>query len=140
MHGRFRAVALSAVCLLGFTGCGYFGDEHSDRAVAQKVLAASGPSMLPNYAALSADGWLDLSKMLYQQGKYVESIGAAQTALNMKPDYAEAFNNIGAAYGALRMWDPAIQADQQAVRLKPGLQLARNNLAWALTQKTLAKR
>jgi hypothetical protein len=40
----------------------------------------------------------------------------------------------------MRLWDPAIQADRQAVRLQPGLQLARNNLAWALQQKSLEKR
>lgn len=140
MQRSFRSLALSALCLLGLTGCGYFREEHSDRAIAQRAAAAEAPSGRPNYPALTADQWLDLSKTLYQQGKYVESIGAAQTGLYLKPDYAEAYNNIGAAYGALRMWDPAILADQQAARLKPGLQLARNNLAWALTQKLLAKR
>jgi tetratricopeptide (TPR) repeat protein len=77
---------------------------------------------------------------LYQEGKYLESVGAAQTAIYLRPDFAEAYNNIGAAYAALHLWDPAIQADQQAVRLNPSLQLARNNLAWALTQKSVEKR
>ena len=70
----------------------------------------------------------------------MESIGAAYTALSLKPQYAEAYNNIGAAYAALRLWDQAILADQMAVHLDPSLQLARNNLAWAQSQKTLEKR
>ena len=68
---------------------------------------------------------------------YLEAIGAAQTALYLKPDYAEAYNNIGAAYASLRIWDPAIQAAQQALRLRPDFPLAKNNLAWALAQKRL---
>jgi len=38
------------------------------------------------------------------------------------------------------LWDPAIQASQQALRLKPDFQLARNNLAWAMSQKQLGGR
>lgn len=126
-----RSAALVPIVLLGLTSCGFFSDEHSDRSAAVAV---------QNYSRLTASEWLSLSQTLYQQGKYLESIGAARTALSLKPDYAEAYNNIGAAYAALRLWDPAIEADQQAVRLNPALQLARNNLAWALSQKNLEKR
>ena len=40
----------------------------------------------------------------------------AQEALRRKPDYPEAYNNIAAAYEAMSMWDPAIEAAQQALR------------------------
>jgi tetratricopeptide (TPR) repeat protein len=101
-------------------------------------MATQAPSAgIQNYPAFTAGQWLNLSRSLYQEGKYLESIGAAQTALRVKPDYAEAYNNIGAAYASLRLWDPAIQADQQALQLEPAMQLARNNLAWAVRQKAL---
>jgi tetratricopeptide (TPR) repeat protein len=83
------------------------------------------------------DALLNLSLLLYQQGRYQECIAAAQKALQLKPDYAEAYNNIAAAYQALHQWDQAIAAAQQALRIKPDFQLARNNLAWSLSQKSL---
>ena len=33
------------------------------------------------------------------------------------------------------MWDDGIRAAEEAVRLKPDFQLAKNNLAWAQSQK-----
>ena len=83
------------------------------------------------------DGLLNISLLLYQQGRYQECIAAAQKALRLKPDYAEAYNNIAAAYQAMHEWDQAIAAAQQALRIKPDFQLARNNLAWAQSQKQL---
>ena len=83
------------------------------------------------------EGLLNISLMLYQQGRYQECIAAAQKALQVKPDYAEAYNNIAAAYQAMHQWDQAIAAAQQALRIKPDFQLARNNLAWSESQKRL---
>jgi tetratricopeptide (TPR) repeat protein len=140
MRGAFEKMALGLSCFLGLTACGSLGDAHGDHAASKTAPAQVASAGVQNYPALTIDQWLGLSRSLYQEGKYVESIGAAQTVLYMKPDYAEAYNNIGAAYAALRMWDPAIEADQQAVRLNPGMQLARNNLAWAITQKSIDKR
>ena len=84
---------------------------------------------------MTAEQWLNLSVSYYKQQKYLESIAAAQTAAYLRPDYPEAYNNIGAAYGALHMWDPAIQADLLALRYRPDFPLARNNLTWAMEQK-----
>jgi tetratricopeptide (TPR) repeat protein len=122
------------------TACGFFSDKHREDAAPSRPPVAASTPVVPNYSALTADQWLNLSRALYQDGKYLESIGAAQTALHLKPDFALAYNNIGAAYGALHLWDPAIQNDREAIRLEPGMQLARNNLNWALAQKALEKR
>ena len=132
-----RNLAICLFCFLGLAGCGFFGEENSEAPASKR---AAPMAAARNYPAFNAEQWVNLSRALYSEGKYLESIGAAQTALHLKPDYAEAYNNIGAAYAAIRLWDPAIRADQQAVRLQPGLQLARNNLAWALQQKSLEKR
>ncbi len=78
---------------------------------------------------------LDKSLALYQQGKFEESITAAREALKSLPEYAEAWNNIGAAYNSMSRWDEAIGACQEAIRLKPDFALAKNNLAWAVSQK-----
>ena len=70
-------------------------------------------------------------------GKYEECIATARKALSLQPDYAEAYNNIAAAYIALGRWDEGIRAATQAVRLKPDFALAQKNLqrAMALKQK-----
>jgi dolichol-phosphate mannosyltransferase len=144
MSRTARNAAFGLLCFLVLTACGFFGNELKEQAsskspTAQVSTSAQVSSGSPDYSALTATQWLNLSRTLYQQGKYLETIGAAQTALRLKPDFAEAYNNIGAAYAALRVWDAAIQADQLAVQLDPGMQLARNNLAWAIAQKNLEK-
>jgi dolichol-phosphate mannosyltransferase len=141
MSRTARNTALGLFCFLALTACGFFSNNLSTQAASKSGSAqAQASAATPNYSTLTATQWLNLSRAYYLDGKYLEAIGAAQTALHLKPDFAEAYNNIGAAYAAMRLWDPAIQADQQAVQLQPTMQLARNNLAWALTQKTLEKR
>ena len=53
----------------------------------------------------------------------------------INPVYAEAWNNLGACYNSISEWDKGIAAEQQAIRLKPDFQLAKNNLAWGQDQK-----
>jgi protein O-mannosyl-transferase len=90
---------------------------------------------VPAPAPVTADDYLNLSLSLYRQGKYADCITAAQKALKIRPDYAEAWNNIGAAWNSMSQWDQGIGAARQAIRLKPDFQLAKNNLAWAESQK-----
>ncbi len=82
-------------------------------------------------AAPTAQKYLDLSLQYYQTGKYQQCIDAATQAIRLKPDYAEAYNNIGSAYNLLQQYDKAIAALKKAIALKPGFQLAKNNLTQA---------
>ena len=41
---------------------------------------------------------------------------------------------------ALHRWDEAIAAAEKAIALKPDFQLAKNNLAWSISQKKLGVR
>src|SRR5205823_12135477 len=74
---------------------------------------------------------LALSLQTYNAGKFEESIVAAQAALSLKPDYAEAWNNICAANNKLGRFEEASKACEEALRLKPDFELARNNLQYA---------
>ena len=79
----------------------------------------------------SPEQYLDLSLQKYNEGNFEESLAAAQSALSLKPDYAEAFNNVCSACNKLGRYQEAIQACGEALRIKPDFDLARNNLQWA---------
>jgi tetratricopeptide (TPR) repeat protein len=83
----------------------------------------------------SAENYLELSLAYYTAGNYPLCIRAAKEALKLKKDYAEAWNNIGAAYGQLHQWDEEIIACKEALHINPAFELAKNNLNWALQHK-----
>jgi len=101
--------------------------------VREKLGAARVPP-----ANRTAEDWLEASLLDNRAGNYEKSIADARAALRLRPDYAEAYNNIAAACASLGQWDNAIAAATKAVRLKPGFQLAKNNLAWAESEKARA--
>jgi tetratricopeptide (TPR) repeat protein len=78
---------------------------------------------------------LDLSLRYYEAGQFTNCIDAALEALKLKSDYGPAYINICAAYNGLKQWDRAIEAGEKAVRLNPNNPLAKNNLAWAKSEK-----
>jgi Flp pilus assembly protein TadD len=78
-----------------------------------------------------AEFYLDLSLRLYREQRYVESIVACRLALALRPNYAEAWNNIGAADNKLHRFEEAAAACEQALQAKPDFELARNNLKYA---------
>ncbi|MCW3125434.1 MAG: tetratricopeptide repeat protein [Bacteroidetes bacterium] len=77
------------------------------------------------------DNYLSLSLLYYQAGDYQGCIDAAKKALEIKPDFAPAYNNIGSAYNILKQYQPAKDALLKAVEYDPSSQLAKNNLAVA---------
>jgi tetratricopeptide (TPR) repeat protein len=80
-----------------------------------------------------ANKYIDLSLGYYQKGDYTGSIRAAEKALKIKPNFAEAYNNIGSSYIALKEYNKAIPASQKAIELIPDFTNAKNNLQLALT-------
>ena len=77
------------------------------------------------------ESYLTLSLERYREGRYGESIAAARAALALSRGYAEAWNNIGAAYNKLGQYEKGAAACEEALRLKPDYALARNNLQYA---------
>ena len=82
----------------------------------------------------TAEYFLARSLAEFQMRRYRECIASARRALQIRPQYAEAWNNIGAAHNALREWSEGIAASEAALRINPSLQIARNNLAFARQQ------
>ena len=77
------------------------------------------------------ESYLARSLQLYRDERYAEAIAACRAALELRPNYAEAWNNIGAAYNKLGCYEEAAAACEQALRYKPDFELARNNLRFA---------
>ena len=99
--------------------------------------APTASSAAPSAAAAPPD-LLTLSVRFYQEKRYVEAIAAAKTIVAQNPNSAEAYNNLGVSYAGLQQWDEAIKNLQEAIRLRPDFQLARNSLAWILQEKQKA--
>ena len=116
--------------------------SHSRAAEAKQLLTSAltlSPSDIvahdlfkeSNSAEKTPESCLTSSLYYYLQARYGDSITAANEALQMRPDYAEAWNNICAANNKLGRFDEALKACEQALRLKPDFDLARNNLRCA---------
>lgn len=79
----------------------------------------------------TAENYLNLSLQLYRNNDFEGCIRACEKALELKPDYADAWNNICSAHNAMEQWQLGIEACEKALALRPDYQLARNNLNWA---------
>ena len=98
---------------------------------ARDLLAQANGQTQSRLAAQTPESYLTLSLQLYRDERYAESIVACRAALALRPNYAEAWNNIGAAYNKLGRYDEAAAACEQALLYKPDFELARNNLQYA---------
>jgi len=72
--------------------------------------------------------YLDLSLKYFKSRKFKKCILAAEKALELRPEYAEAFNNIGIAHFYLKNYQKSIDAYNAALNHKPDYTLAQNNL------------
>jgi Flp pilus assembly protein TadD len=113
------------------------------RALLQAALKLSPTDMTARDLLKKADAdgtvqtpelYVAASLEYYRQERYAETIAACQMALQLKPDYAEAWNNICAANNKLGHYEEAVVACEQALRYKPDFELARNNLQYAKQQ------
>lgn len=98
---------------------------------ARELLARTDGQTITEPAVQTPESYLALSLQLYREERYVESIAASRHALDLRPGYAEAWNNIGAAYNQLGRYEEAAAACEQALRYKADFELARNNLQYA---------
>ena len=82
-----------------------------------------------------AEEYLNLSLLYYNNGQFIECIEACKKSIELKPDYALAYNNLCSAYNALKEWDKAIEACEKAVKIDPDFQRASNNMKLAIDNK-----
>ncbi len=93
------------------------------------------PSVKPNTKSKnSPEDLLNLSLAFYKAGMYEKCIQACRQAIELKPDYADAYSNIAAAYNQLKRWEDGAAAAKKALEIEPDHALAKGNLKWALTK------
>jgi tetratricopeptide (TPR) repeat protein len=124
---------------LGLWEDGAHAAQEALRLQPDNKLAANNLAWARLNQEATPESCLNQSIVYYQQGKFDESIRAARMALTLRPLYADAWNNIAAAYNAMSQFDQGIHAAEEALRLKPGSQLALNNLAWARERQAKQK-
>jgi tetratricopeptide (TPR) repeat protein len=86
------------------------------------------------------ENYLDLSLNYYNKGLYDKSVEACKQAIKLKPNYADAYSNMGAAYNMMKQWDKGIEACTKALELQPDHKLAQGNLNWAKDEKAKLKK
>ncbi len=64
----------------------------------------------------------------FHRGAHEAAMRAFEKAVELDPEYADAYNNLGLTYTELHRSDHAVQAFQQALKLKPDLVEANHNL------------
>ena len=69
---------------------------------------------------------------LKDQGRLDEAVAAYRRALELKPDFAEAHNNLGGVLRCQGSFEAAVACYRRAVQLRPGYAEAHHNLAIAL--------
>lgn len=94
-----------------------------------EVEGKPAPTPTPETNEVKAQRLLQRSFALYKRGSYNEAIAAGRDALRQRPDYADAWNNIGAAYNQLGQYPDAVAAFREALRLRPNFGLAQRNLS-----------
>jgi tetratricopeptide (TPR) repeat protein len=82
------------------------------------------------------ENYLNLSLISYQENDFRGCIKYAAQSLKLKPDYSEAYNNIGSAYSMMAKFDSAEIALKQAIHIRPDYPLAINNIRLAEKRKS----
>ncbi|HYN83449.1 MAG TPA: tetratricopeptide repeat protein [Gemmatimonadaceae bacterium] len=71
----------------------------------------------------------------YKTKEYDKAEQSFRKSIEIAPDNAVGYNNLGSALNDQKKWDEAIIVLSRAVELDPNFATARNNLAWARAQK-----
>ncbi len=103
----------------------------------QAGIYQDGDTLYSDTLAKNPKCWLahnNLGLSLMDSGSLSKAIGHFREAIRLKPDCADAFNNLGNAYSKIpgRSAD-AIAALEQALRFYPNMPEALSNLGWTLT-------
>ena len=86
------------------------------------------------------ENYINLSLVCYNAFDFSGTIAASEKAIELRPNYAEAYNNICAANNMLGNYDAAVIAGTKAVELSPENVLFKNNLQEAVRLQSEKKK
>lgn len=84
---------------------------------------------IPAQPLRTPENLVNLSALYYEARQYVKGIGAAEEAVKLRPNYADAYDNVAACYRASGNCQMALQAANEAVKLRPNDRGARHIMA-----------
>ncbi len=82
----------------------------------------------------TAENYINLSLIYYQETKYGLCIKACRSALEIDSLSHTAYNNICSSYNKLGEWEKAKDACEKALQINPEMKIAKNNLNWAISE------
>jgi hypothetical protein len=94
---------------------------------------------VPDLLTLKANVPLYKARQAFQSHDYQTAITQAQSALAIKPDFAEAYWGIGISYGSLGQWDQAISNLDSALKIDKNYDAAKIALKWVKDNQKSAK-
>jgi tetratricopeptide (TPR) repeat protein len=106
--------------------------------ISNKKITSLGDAKFKAYKETAAF-WFVYGNNLADNGQFKEAIEALKNAIRITPDFAEAYNNLGIAYGKADFIKEAIEALKNAIRIKPDYAQAYNNLGIAYSKSDLHK-
>jgi tetratricopeptide (TPR) repeat protein len=98
--------------------------QEADHVVRAEVEREAQPNISDNSILYKTQGDVYLNQELWQ-----EAANSYKQAISIKPEYAEAYINLGNAFRELNQFDEAELALKQAITIKPDLAYAYYNLA-----------
>ncbi|HVV55940.1 MAG TPA: tetratricopeptide repeat protein [Mucilaginibacter sp.] len=107
--------------------------ELAKNNLAQAKKHYTEPKLLVHHS--TPEDYLNQSLTYFNYRMYDMCIAACESALDLKPDYDLAYNNLCSAYSKLGEWDKAIEAGNKGLKINPNNTLLKNNLAAAIKGK-----
>ncbi len=114
--------------------------EHPKPATEQAVAIPPASSDIPSLENAvntnpTFDNLITLSMAYINNQMAGRSIPYLQKAIQLNPNSAIAYNNLGVAYIMIQQYQDGIDACTRALSIDPGFQLAKNNLKWGMDEK-----
>jgi len=81
------------------------------------------------------EDYINQGLIYYKYKLYDLCVAASESALEERPDYDLAYNNLCAAYNGLQQWDNAIKTGEKGLQINPNNTLLKNNLVQAIVGK-----
>lgn len=108
------AIAISSLLVVMLIAALAVIRDTSPRPAAVKKTSSTPPAALTTAADYLAQGDYD-----FDLGNYDSAIASYSRALELKPDFAEAYNNRAYAYMMVKKYEQALPDLDQALRLRP---------------------